>query len=60
MRTSISRTSNPRTQPRPCRINLGPHHPLGTRKMGRTSDPAAVVDPELKVLGVEALRVVDA
>ena len=36
------------------------HHPLGTCRMGRASDPTAVVDPELKVLGVEALRVVDA
>ena len=36
------------------------HHPLGTCKMGRASDPTAVVDPELKVLGVEALRIVDA
>jgi len=36
------------------------HHPLGTCKMGRPSDPMAVVDPELKVLGIDGLRVVDA
>jgi 4-pyridoxate dehydrogenase len=36
------------------------HHPLGTRKMARPSDTAAVVDPDLKVLGVDALRIVDA
>jgi 4-pyridoxate dehydrogenase len=34
------------------------NHPLGTCAMGRGSD--AVLDPELKVRGVEALRVVDA
>jgi choline dehydrogenase len=34
------------------------YHPVGTCAMGR--HPAAVVDPELKVIGVEALRVVDA
>jgi 4-pyridoxate dehydrogenase len=36
------------------------HHPLGTCRMARASDPDAVVDPELKVLGVDGLRVVDA
>jgi len=34
--------------------------PLGTCKMARAGDPTAVVDPELKVLGVDGLRVVDA
>jgi 4-pyridoxate dehydrogenase len=36
------------------------HHPLGTCKMARSNDPAAVVDPELKVLGLDGLRVADA
>jgi choline dehydrogenase/4-pyridoxate dehydrogenase len=36
------------------------HHPLGTCKMARASDPDAVVDPELRVLGADGLRVVDA
>ena len=35
------------------------YHPCGTAKMGRASDPDAVVDPELKVIGVEGLRVAD-
>jgi choline dehydrogenase len=34
------------------------YHPSGTCKMGR--DPMAVVDPALKVIGVERLRVADA
>jgi len=35
------------------------HHPLGTCKMGLASDSMAVVDGELRVFGIENLRVVD-
>ncbi len=35
-------------------------HPVGTCKMGRAGDPAAVVDPQLRVRGIECLRVIDA
>jgi 4-pyridoxate dehydrogenase len=34
------------------------HHPAGTCQMGTT--PAAVLDPEMRVRGIEGLRVVDA
>ena len=34
-------------------------HPSCTCKIGAPSDPLAVVDPELRVIGVDALRVID-
>lgn len=36
------------------------HHPAGTCRMGALDDPMAVVDGELRVKGVQGLRVVDA
>jgi choline dehydrogenase-like flavoprotein len=35
-------------------------HPIGTAKMGLPSDPLAVVDERLRVMGLERLRVIDA
>lgn len=35
-------------------------HPVGTCRMGRADDPAAVVDGQLRVRGMEKLRVIDA
>jgi choline dehydrogenase-like flavoprotein len=36
------------------------YHPVGTCKMGPDSDPMAVVDAQLRVRGIDKLRVVDA
>jgi choline dehydrogenase len=35
------------------------YHPCGTARMGRASDPMAVVDPQARVIGVEGLRLAD-
>lgn len=35
-------------------------HPVGTARMGRADDPLAVVDAELRAIGVPGLRVIDA
>ena len=36
------------------------YHPVGSSKMGAANDPMAVVDNELRVHGVEGLRIADA
>jgi choline dehydrogenase-like flavoprotein len=35
-------------------------HPVGTAKMGLPSDPYAVTDERLRVIGLQGLRVIDA
>ncbi|MGH6860520.1 MAG: choline dehydrogenase [Phyllobacterium sp.] len=34
-------------------------HPCGTCRMGAADDPSAVVDPQCRVIGIDALRVAD-
>ncbi len=36
------------------------YHPVGTCRMGRAGDPQSVVDPELRVVGLDNVRVADA
>jgi choline dehydrogenase len=35
------------------------YHPCGTCRMGDAADPMAVVDPQCRVIGIDALRVAD-
>jgi choline dehydrogenase/4-pyridoxate dehydrogenase len=39
---------------------LTAHHPLGTCKMGEATNPMSVVDSDLRVYGLDNLRIVDA
>ncbi|CAF4884459.1 unnamed protein product [Pieris macdunnoughi] len=41
-------------------ISMTIYHPVGTAKMGPSWDPGAVVDPRLRMHGIESLRVIDA
>jgi choline dehydrogenase-like flavoprotein len=36
------------------------HHPVGTCRIGAASNPASVVAPDLRVIGLDGLRVIDA
>jgi choline dehydrogenase-like flavoprotein len=36
------------------------HHPVGTCSMGPESNPASVVTPDLRLIGLQGLRIVDA
>jgi choline dehydrogenase len=36
------------------------YHPVGTCRMGEASSPSSVVDPTCRIVGIDALRVVDA
>jgi choline dehydrogenase-like flavoprotein len=36
------------------------HHPVGTCRIGPMSNPASVVTPDLRVIGLDCLRVIDA
>jgi 4-pyridoxate dehydrogenase len=54
------KTSDPDIDAHIRATGISVHHPLGTCRMGTEGDAAAVVDGELRVFGVERLRVVDA
>lgn len=43
-----------------CRSAKTDHHPVGTCRMGPPSDPMSVVAPDLRVIGIEGLRIADA
>ena len=42
------------------REGMSVYHPVGSAQMGAADDPMAVVDNELRVHGIESLRIADA
>ncbi len=55
-----SAQSNQELRAHVCKMSETLYHPVGTCKMGASKDRSAVVDSELRVHGVEGLRVIDA
>ncbi|WP_280154188.1 GMC family oxidoreductase N-terminal domain-containing protein [Piscinibacter sp. XHJ-5] len=43
-----------------CRNAKTDHHPVGTCRIGPVHDPRSVVAPDLRVIGLDGLRIVDA
>ena len=43
-----------------CNNGKTDHHPVGTCRIGRAADPLTVVTPDLRVVGLQGLRIVDA
>lgn len=41
-------------------VGVSCYHPMGTSRMGRADDPTTVVDAQLRVHGLQGLRIVDA
>ena len=56
----IAKTSDQEIDAHIRATGISVHHPLGTCRMGTGNDDMAVVDGELRVFGIDRLRVIDA